>query len=119
MEFSNEIVADILKRGLLLIISNSTVGMESVRKYSSLRMDAYGTNAGITAFMPDKNISWNTHRDRQTDKQTDKQIDRHTKSSKNLIVGTGEMAQWLRALTALPEVLSSILSNHMVAHNHL
>jgi len=31
----------------------------------------------------------------------------------------GEMAQWLRALTALPEVLSSNPSNHMVAHNHL
>uniref|UniRef100_A0A8C6HZB1 Tetratricopeptide repeat protein 27 n=1 Tax=Mus spicilegus TaxID=10103 RepID=A0A8C6HZB1_MUSSI len=31
----------------------------------------------------------------------------------------GEMAEWLRALTALPEVLSSSLSNHMVAHNHL
>jgi hypothetical protein len=31
----------------------------------------------------------------------------------------GEMAQQLRALTALPEVLSSIPSNHMVAHNHL
>jgi hypothetical protein len=31
----------------------------------------------------------------------------------------GEMAQWLRALTALPEVLRSIPSNHMVAHNHL
>ena len=30
-----------------------------------------------------------------------------------------EMAQWLRALTALPEVLSSNPSNHMVAHNHL
>jgi hypothetical protein len=29
------------------------------------------------------------------------------------------MAQWLRALTAFPEVLSSIPSNHMVAHNHL
>jgi hypothetical protein len=28
----------------------------------------------------------------------------------------GEMAQWLRALTALPEALSSIFSNHMVAH---
>jgi hypothetical protein len=27
------------------------------------------------------------------------------------------MAQWLRALTALPEVLSSNPSNHMVAHN--
>jgi hypothetical protein len=32
----------------------------------------------------------------------------------------GEMAQRLRALTAaLPEVLSSIPSNFMVAHNHL
>ena len=31
----------------------------------------------------------------------------------------GEMAQRLRALTALPKVLSSIPSNHMVAHNHL
>jgi hypothetical protein len=30
----------------------------------------------------------------------------------------GEMAQWLRALTALPEVLSSNPSNYMVAHNH-
>jgi hypothetical protein len=29
------------------------------------------------------------------------------------------MAQQLRALTALPDVLSSIPSNHMVAHNHL
>jgi hypothetical protein len=31
----------------------------------------------------------------------------------------GEMSQWLRALTALPEVLSSNPSNHMVAYNHL
>ena len=30
----------------------------------------------------------------------------------------GEMAQWLRALTALLKVLSSNPSNHMVAHNH-
>ena len=29
------------------------------------------------------------------------------------------MAQQLRALAVLPEVLSSIPSNHMVAHNHL
>jgi hypothetical protein len=33
--------------------------------------------------------------------------------------GAGEMAQPLRALTALPEVLSSLPSNHVVAHNHL
>jgi hypothetical protein len=33
--------------------------------------------------------------------------------------GPGEMAQRLGALTALPEVLSSIPSNHMVTHNHL
>ena len=31
----------------------------------------------------------------------------------------GEMAQWLRAQTALLKVLSSIPSSHMVAHNHL
>jgi hypothetical protein len=29
------------------------------------------------------------------------------------------MAQRLRAMSALPEVLGSIPSNHMVAHNHL
>ena len=29
------------------------------------------------------------------------------------------MVQWLKALIALPEVLSSIPSNHMVAHSHL
>lgn len=33
--------------------------------------------------------------------------------------GAGEMAQWFRALTALPDVLSSIPSNQMVAQNHL
>jgi hypothetical protein len=33
--------------------------------------------------------------------------------------GAGEMAQRLRAPTALPKVLSSNPSNHMVAHNHL
>jgi hypothetical protein len=36
-----------------------------------------------------------------------------------IIWGAAEMVQWLRALTALPEVLSSIPSNHMMAHNHL
>jgi hypothetical protein len=30
----------------------------------------------------------------------------------------GEIAQQVRALTALPKVLSSNPSNHMVAHNH-
>ena len=33
--------------------------------------------------------------------------------------GAGEMAQRLRALPALQKVLSTIPSNHMVAHNHL
>jgi hypothetical protein len=32
--------------------------------------------------------------------------------------GAGEMAERLRALTALPKVPSSNPSNHMVAHNH-
>jgi hypothetical protein len=30
-----------------------------------------------------------------------------------------EIAQQVKALTALPEVLSSIPRNHMMAHNHL
>ena len=32
------------------------------------------------------------------------------------MIWVGEMAHWLRALTALPNVLSSIPSHHMVAH---
>jgi hypothetical protein len=38
---------------------------------------------------------------------------------KNVTSRVGEMAQWLRAVTDLPEILSSIPSNHMLAHNHL
>jgi hypothetical protein len=34
-------------------------------------------------------------------------------------LGAEEMVQWLRTLTALPEVLSSNPSNYMVAHSHL
>ena len=33
--------------------------------------------------------------------------------------GAGEMAKGLRVLATFPEVLSSVPSNHMVAHNHL
>jgi hypothetical protein len=33
--------------------------------------------------------------------------------------GAGEMAQLLRALTGLSEVLGSIPSKHIMAHNHL
>jgi hypothetical protein len=40
-------------------------------------------------------------------------------SPSRLSLGAGEMAQWLRELTALPEVLSSIPSTHVVTHNHL
>jgi hypothetical protein len=41
------------------------------------------------------------------------------KNKKKKKGGGGEKAQLLRALTALPEVLSSNPSNLMVAHNHL
>ena len=36
---------------------------------------------------------------------------------KDALLGAGEMAQQLRALTALLEVLSSVPSKHMVAHS--
>jgi hypothetical protein len=39
--------------------------------------------------------------------------------NKNMYQRAGEMAQWLRAVTIFPEVLSSIPSNHMVAQRHL
>ena len=46
----------------------------------------------------------------------------HTDTHKQIHLKTlkwaGEMAQPVRALTALPKVLSSNHSNHMVAHNH-
>ena len=38
---------------------------------------------------------------------------------KELGTGTGEMVQCLRALAVLPGDLGSILSTHIVAHNHL
>jgi hypothetical protein len=37
---------------------------------------------------------------------------------RKIIYGAGEMAQQVRALTALLKVLSSNPRNHMVAHNH-
>lgn len=33
--------------------------------------------------------------------------------------GAKEMAQWLRALVTLAEILGSVPSTHRVAHNHL
>jgi hypothetical protein len=36
-----------------------------------------------------------------------------------LSTGAGEMAQWLRALTALPNILRLIPNDHMVAHKHV
>ena len=38
--------------------------------------------------------------------------------NKNSEMGAREMAQWLRALTALPKALSSNPSHNMVAHGY-
>jgi hypothetical protein len=46
-------------------------------------------------------------------------LSQKTKNKQKKFIGAGEMAQQLRALTALPKVLSSIPGNHMVANNHL
>jgi hypothetical protein len=58
------------------------------------------------------------HRETLSQK-TNKQKKTKTKTKTKLSVWVGEMAQPLRGPTALPEVLSSIPSNHMVAHNYL
>jgi hypothetical protein len=57
------------------------------------------------------NITYMTSKQRSSPK--------YSSLSKIVFSGAGAMAQRLRALTALPEVLSSIPSNHMVAHSHL
>jgi hypothetical protein len=38
---------------------------------------------------------------------------------KVIFKGAGKIAQWSKSLTALPEVLSFIPSDHMAAYNHL
>jgi hypothetical protein len=71
-----------------------------------------------------------TERDTQSETETqgdrERQRQRHGEIHGEMVLGikkppfgAGEMAQWLRAPTALPKVLSSNPSNHMVAHNHL
>jgi hypothetical protein len=55
----------------------------------------------------------------QTNKQTKKKNKNKKKKRKKKKNWTGEMAQRLRALTDLPEVLSSNPSKHMMAHNRL
>jgi hypothetical protein len=57
---------------------------------------------------------------KQNPKQTNKKNGKTTTTTpkKTLEFGAGEMAQQLRALTVLPEVLSLNPSNHMVAPNH-
>jgi hypothetical protein len=45
-------------------------------------------------------------------------ISNREQGSLRVTIWAGEMAQWLRAPTALPKVSSSNPSNHMVAHNH-
>jgi hypothetical protein len=49
----------------------------------------------------------------------DKELRSFQLQFKKLLRGTGEMAQQLRAPTALLKIVSSNPSNHMVAHNHL
>ena len=55
---------------------------------------------------------------------TEKNLSQKKKKNSSIIntfcgAGDGKIAQWLRALTALSEVLSSIPSNHRVAQNNL
>jgi hypothetical protein len=45
------------------------------------------------------------------------QLEAHIHPQINKSMRAGEMTQWLRELTALPEGLGSISSTYMVAHN--
>jgi hypothetical protein len=54
-----------------------------------------------------------------TSLETNQTLGRHQVGATRNPQRAGEMAQRLRALAALLEVLSLIPSNHVVAHNHL
>jgi hypothetical protein len=62
-----------------------------------------------------------TKKKKKTKKTRHSYIDTKQKECihKKMAGWAGEMAQWLRAPTALLMVPSSNPSNHMVAHNHL
>ena len=53
------------------------------------------------------------------EKERERERKRERKTDRQKEAWAGDMAQWVRALTALLKVLSSNSSNHMVAHNHL
>jgi hypothetical protein len=65
-------------------------------------------------------VSSRTARAIQRNPVSNKQTNKQTNKEYILGVGgAGEMARWVRALPALPEVLSSNPRNHIVAQNHL
>jgi hypothetical protein len=59
-----------------------------------------------------------THLNYPKKKKKKKRRRKERKREKERKKRAGDITQWLRALTALPKVLSSYPSNHMVAHNH-
>jgi hypothetical protein len=76
--------------------------LASLRKCSSVVPGSHGD--AVLSFHPCTSISWKVITCMVFEK---------------LSFRAGEMAQQLRALTAILKVLSSNPSNHMVAHNHL
>jgi hypothetical protein len=50
---------------------------------------------------------------------SEREREEERREEEEMLSRAGEMAQWVRALTALPKVLSSNPSNHIAAYNHL
>jgi hypothetical protein len=61
-----------------------------------------------------KSPKWNINKDMEVSLFSDN----YELRSLKVRGGAGKMAQQVRALTALPKVLSSNPSNHMMAQNH-
>ena len=75
-----------------------------------------GLPTHLKIFNPELFLSKGKNRDRKNG--TEDWRDGRTGTEK-MEQRTGEMAQWLGALTVLLEVLSSNPRNHMVTHSHL
>jgi large subunit ribosomal protein L17e len=103
-----------------LDVDSLVIGHIQVNEALKLRRRTYRAHGRINPYVssPCHIEMILTEKEQTFPKPEEKAAPKKNISQKKLRKWAGEMALWVRALTALPKVLSSNPSNHMVAHNH-
>ena len=104
---------------LLLRNKSKTVSSFRSRRISEFEASLVYKVSSRTARATQRNLVSKKKQKTKTKKKTKNKTKQNKTTQKLKPQGAGEMAQQVRALTALLKVLSSIPSNHMVAHKHL